>query len=355
MSLKHLELARFRCLDSARLTFHPRCNLIVGSNGSGKTSLLEGIYLLSSGRSFRTHQTDLLIQQGQESLLSVAHVADGSLDHVLGMELSRSERRSRIDGEPCKGLAELARMLPVQVIDPAAHQLLEDGPAARRRFMDWGVFHVKPNFQTSWRHFTRALEQRNAVLKKGGDDASLSPWEELLALHGEQVNTHREQYVEELRPFVKLLGLNLLGHQVDIDYHRGWSRDETLAAALLSGRNRDRLRGATGSGPHRADLVVKVDGLNARDRVSRGQQKMLACTLLLAQQQQRCAEGHAPACLLIDDPAAELDVDNLGKLLTAVAETPAQLVITGLSKEAIQGLRPDHLFHVERGRVEEMA
>jgi DNA replication and repair protein RecF len=354
MPLNSLELAHFRCVESATINFDQRCTLITGANGSGKTSILEAIYLLGSGRSFRTHQTELLVQRGQERLMAVARTTAVGADNVLGLELSRNDRRLRVNGANASGIAQMAQLLPVQVIDPSLHRLMEEGPSGRRRFIDWGVFHVEPTFQSTWRSFRRALEQRNATLKSQKFSA-LPVWTHELAIHGQIVAALRENYVEGLKPFIKQLGHELLDADVDIEHQQGWAEGTPLEEALQHTLMRDQLRGVTGVGPHRAELLVKLGEISARDRISRGQQKMLACVLILAQQRHLASLSHAPACLLLDDPAAELDVDNFSKLLHSVVKTPAQLVVTSLVKHGLEHINPGRMFHVEHGNIAEVA
>lgn len=351
MTLLRLDIEQFRCIEQAGLELAPDRNLIVGNNASGKTSLLEAIYLMGTGHSFRTHQTELLVQQNAEYFLTVAKVLSPQGMEVLGIRGTRSGKEVRIGGEEARGLAELALRLPVQVIDPDIHRLLEDGPIRRRRFLDWGVFHVEPQFHLAWRRYQRALRQRNAALKSRQPGSEVRVWDQELIEHGTHVTDLRERYLLNLKPFVRDLGQLLLGLELEIEYQRGWKKAIGLDAALGESFTRDQQRGITNIGPHRADLVLRVANLSAKDRVSRGQQKMLACTLILAQQAHRAAIGAPPACLLLDDPAAELDVDNLGKLLAVVAATPAQLIVTSLTEEVMAFFPNTRLFHVEHGRV----
>ena len=163
MSLLALEVEGLRCLKPSRLDFHTHVNLVTGANGAGKTSVLEAIHLLGRGRSFRTRHTEQLIQHGAERL-SVHGRTDNPSFPSLGVAFERKEGlQARIVGRPAKSLAELSEALPVQVIDPGIHRLVEEGPAYRRRWLDWGVFHVEPGFVAAWRRLpsgTTATERR---------------------------------------------------------------------------------------------------------------------------------------------------------------------------------------------------
>jgi DNA replication and repair protein RecF len=353
--LTKIDIERFRCLESAQLEFNPRCNVIVGTNGSGKTSLLEAVFLLGSGHSFRSHQTNMLLQHGADSFQVVGKVGGTLTLDVLGV-LGRSDSREFwVNGRAVRSAAELAIRLPVQVIDPEVHRLIEDGPNRRRQFFDWGVFHVEPQFHDAWRRYSRALRQRNAALRNSGGASSCHIWDQEIIEQGIKVANFRDRYLEALKPFVCELSEKLIGSEVVIEHQRGWRKDLEFEAALTANRVRDAAQGNTSVGPHRADLVLKIAGVAIRDRISRGEQKMLACVLILSQQLHRASIGAPPACLLLDDPAAELDVDNLGKLLSVVAQIPAQLIVTTLSTQVVQCLPTHRLFHVEHGNVKAVA
>jgi DNA replication and repair protein RecF len=230
------------------------------------------------------------------------------------------------------------------------HRLIEEGSARRRRLMDWGVFHVKHEFLEFWRRYQRALKQRNAALRAGPTSPLVSAWDAELAAAGEQVDRLRSEYCIQLLPhFVTLADRLLGGPGTRFTYRRGWAADQDLSSALKDSRARDQRVRTTTVGAHRGDLSFFIEDAAARDRVSRGQQKLLAAAFILAQLALQAAQDAPPACLMIDDPAAELDVDNLGKLLSVVAEIPAQLIITSVHERGLEGVEPGRRFHVKQG------
>jgi DNA replication and repair protein RecF len=200
-----------------------------------------------------------------------------------------------------------------------------------------------------WRRYNRALQQRNAALREGHEWSALAAWDHELASAGESVDDLRSRYMASLASHFRETGEALLGGEVAAEYRRGWNRELTLLAALESSGSRDRRLRTTTVGPHRADVVFRSDSSLARDRVSRGQQKMLAAAFILAQTRFRAQHTDARTTLLLDDPAAELDVDNLGKLLSIVTRTPAQLIVTSLSPAGLKGIEIGRMFHVKRG------
>lgn len=348
MSLATLRITDLRSIRSAELGFGPRLNLVHGPNGSGKTSVLESIFLCGRGRSFRTRHTEALIARGQSSLQLFAQTADPG--HRIGFEYRRDEAyAARLDGEDVRSLAELPTAFFVEVIDPEVHRLVEGAPGERRRWLDWGVFHVERGFLDSWLRFSRALRQRNAALKQGADPGI---WNGELAEHGEQVAQARTLWFETVKPFLIETIQRLAGLEVDVTYFRGWSQEWSLAEALHEGLERDRHRGSTLAGPQRADIHLKVGGKAAKESLSRGQQKLVAAAMVLATLQRLRQEQAAAPTLLLDDPAAELDSHRLGLLVGQVKALDCQLVITSLDPGLALFGKPERVFHVEHGKIE---
>jgi len=353
MTLERLAIEDFRCVELAELEFDTRCNLITGENASGKTSLLEAIFFLGRGRSFRSTRNEALIRTGAAQFSLAGRTCLHGLCQPLGIRVSADGIEARYGGRPVSGLVELATRLPVQAIDPEVHRLVDGSPQERRRYLDWGVFHVEPNFVEYWRRYQRALRQRNAALKAGQPPGLIRAWDPEVVEAGEEVAAHRQRYVAGLQGAVRGAGQRLLGAEVEIGLHQGWSVERTLEQALEHSFERDRERGVTHAGPHRADLSVRISGQRARDRVSRGQQKLLAAAMLLGQLEHDAGCGSSVAALLVDDPAAELDVPNLERLLTEVLSLPAQLFITALDPRnpVLLSLPAGRRFHVEHGSV----
>ncbi len=351
MPLGWFRAEKFRCLAEIELELDPRANHFFGPNASGKTSLLEAAFFLGRGRSFRSRRLDALIRHGEERFTLVGRSEGGAAPEMLGVRAARGATEWQVGGRPAESIAELAERFPVQVIDPEVHKLLEEGPGRRRRFVDWGVFHVEHAFLANWRRYHLALRQRNAALKQGATDRDLAAWEQELAVSGEGLVKQREAYLARLAGPLGTLGLALLDRPVALAHNAGWDQDRPLIEVLQAGRERDRRHRATQAGPHRADVTVTVGGRAAKDYVSRGQQKLVAAALMLAQLEIQEQERPGRSALLLDDPAAELDRENLGRLMAIVQNLPAQLWVTSLRAD-VPGLPArGRVFHVEQGVV----
>jgi DNA replication and repair protein RecF len=352
MPLGTFRAERFRCLASVELELDPRANLFIGPNASGKTSFLEAAFFLSRGRSFRSRRRESLIAHGQDSFLLTGVALGGAAPVHLGVQATRAGAEWHVGGVVAGGIADLAEQFPAQVIDPEVHKLLEEGPGRRRRYLDWGVFHVEHAFLPTWRRYQQALRQRNAALKQDPADEDLAAWELELATSGESLAAQRDAYLARLVTPLASIGEALLSAPITLNHHSGWDRDRPLLDALSCDRRRDRRYRATQLGPHRADVVVGVSGRPAKDQVSRGQQKLVAAGLMLAQLEIQEQEKPGRSALLLDDPAAELDGENLARLMTLVRSVPGQLWVTSLRHEIEGLLEAPRVFHVKQGDIQ---
>ncbi len=349
MSLVELVVEDLRCLQRVELSLDPGHNLIWGSNGSGKTSLLEAVFLLGRGRSFRTRNSERLIRHGQ-SRLTVFGRTDGSPAQAVGVQVTRGHGTvARINGSAAGSLTELSQAFPVQAIDPGVHKLVEEGGYRRRRWMDWAVFHVEPGFADLWVRYRRAVKQRNAALRQL-PPAQVAVWDPEVAHLGELIAEARHRMLGRIQPIWQRLVGSLSGLDVELHYSRGWPQDVSLSQALADSRARDQSKGLTHSGPHRADVLLRLSGRAAQEVLSRGQQKLVAIAMNLAQVT-LVQETSATPTLLLDDPAAELDGPHLSRFIAEVARLQCQLISTSLQPDSAPFGRAGKVFHVEQGRV----
>ena len=362
MLIERLQLQSFRRFGDVELCPQPGFNLITGDNGSGKTSLLEALHLLAHGRSFRGRVRDGLVRHQDPALSVYAEWRAGSgAQHRAGLRHSGGTWDARLDGGTVGHLGELCEVLAVVTFEPGSHALIDGPSEVRRRYLDWGLFHVERSdrggdFLQLWRRHARALKQRNALLRQHRADAQLDAWEHELSQAGDALTNQREAHVARLQPHLDAMIAALLpaAGAGQLSLSPGWRRqDMSLADALLLARDRDLSQGHTSVGPHRADLRLELSGLPGRDGLSRGQAKLAALALLMAQAAYLAAQdGHWPV-LQLDDLASELDRHHQQRVLQALHASGAQVLVTGTEPPAVlEGLAlPISMFHVEQGVV----
>jgi DNA replication and repair protein RecF len=355
MSLDRLAFQGLRNLQPVDFQPGSRINLFSGDNGSGKTSLLEGIHVLGMGRSFRSRNMRHVIAHDAEGLVLHGRLAgDPPLPFGVRRRRDESELEIRLGGERVARLSRLVETLPLQLINPDAFRLLEGSPSGRREFLDWGVFHVKHDFLEAWQRTRRALKHRNALLRHGRmDDASLSAWELEFVHWSEQIDALRSAWVDAFLPVFEetLAGLMPLPG-LRLRYTRGWDRRRELGEVLRQGREVDRQMGFTQQGPQRADLGIRLDRRPAVEVLSRGQQKLVVSALKLAQGRLLEAATGRRCVYLIDDLPAELDSAHRRLFCSWLESMRCQAFITSVDHDALADLwQPDtpvSMFHVKR-------
>ena len=351
MPIESFSAQNFRCLSRIELNADPRHNLIYGANASGKTSILEAMAYLGRGKSFRGASISDLVQHGNREFVLFGRVTDGGRSSSVGVRNSSEGLEVRIDGESGGGAAALAGALPLQVIDPDVHGLVAGAPDGRRRYLDWIAFHVEHGYLDAWRRFRRALKQRNAALRSGAASTTIRGWNAEFVALAETLDAGRRLALEVATDGLEEAGSDLLGSEVRFDYRPGWKEGASLLEALESGLERDVQLGSTQAGPQRADLKLIYDERQARKLVSRGQQKLLACAMVLAAVETAQTALERPMLLLLDDPAAELDADSLGGLMRRVNQLGCQVIATSLEPDLGLFQQKAALFHVEHGEL----
>ena len=359
MSLSRLSLTAVRNLHPVTLSPSPRINILHGANGSGKTSVLEAIYLLGLARSFHSLRLQPMIQYEQSActVFGQVQLPQGGLCN-LGVSRGRDgDFQIRIDGENARSAAQLAETLPLQLINPDSFRLLEGAPKVRRQFLDWGVFHVEPRFLSAWQRVQKALRQRNSWLRHGRLDViEQAAWDRELSLASAEIDGYRREYLQALKPvFERTLSelLDLSG--LVLSYFRGWDKDRELLDVLSTSLPRDQAVGHTQSGPQRADLRLRIGGHNAADILSRGQQKLVVCALRIAQGHLVNQAKHGQCIYLVDDLPSELDEQHRQALCRLLEDLQCQVFITCVDPHLLKdGWRTDTpvaMFHVEHGRI----
>lgn len=277
---------------------------------------------------------------------------------ALGISRDRQgEFQIRIDGQNARSAAQLAEILPLQLINPDSFRLLEGAPKIRRQFLDWGVFHVEPRFMSTWQRLQKALRQRNSWLRHGTLDAvSQAVWDRELCQASAEIDEYRRAYIKALKPvFEQTLSELVELEGLTLSYYRGWDKDRELSAVLAGSVQRDQQMGHTQAGPQRADLRLRLGAHNAADILSRGQQKLVVCALRIAQGHLVSQARRGQCIYLVDDLPSELDEQHRRALCRLLEDLRCQVFITcvdhELLREGWQTETPVALFHVEQGRI----
>ena len=355
MQVRELELKNFRCITQADLTPSPILNVLFGDNGSGKTSVLEALHLIGTGRSFRMREPDQAIRDGESNFLIRATAIEPPERTVkIAFQRERGLSRVRVDGENLQAATQLTRTLPVGLVGPDTHAEMQVSTKARRRWLDWTLFHVKLSL---WKQYMHAVKQRNVLLRTNAGNMALDAWDKEVVALGNQLHEIRVQIFETLRQESLILLKEIFGAEAAaLAYRPGWSAAEDFSEALAAGRERDRAHGVTRVGPHRADVVLSIADKPISTRLSRGQLKLWVGALMLAQALVIGRETAISPVLLVDDFVSDLDPAARRKFLEKLASAGCQLFVT--TTEASNIPIPDDVpsvwFHVKHGAVAQL-
>lgn len=355
MRFERLRIEHLRCLEHVDLQPGPGLNFFAGANGAGKTSLLEAACLLSYARSFRSGSRDALLQRGARRLSVYGEIFNRGQVHRLGLGRESGRWSARVDGADVDRLTDLVRCCAVVCFEPGSHALIAGPAEERRRFLDWGVFHVEHAFLGAWQRYRRALKQRNALLRAAilPSDAALAPWEHEMGQCAHEIESVRRRYLDKLETELTALCAVLLPElgAFTLNYRCGWDASRRLDEVLQASRERDRARGHTTQGAHRADWRPVFEHAPQREHFSRGQEKLCALACILAQARVFAAgKGEWPVVCL-DDLSSELDAAHLEVVVHLLLEADAQVLLTGTERPAAVPLDKTRMFHVEHGQV----
>lgn len=354
MHLSAVTINNVRKITCAEIALAPTNNIIVGPNGSGKTSFLEAVYLLSGGRSFRTSRSREIIKHDKDNLTVTGSLETPDKSYFLGIEKTKTSTRLRLDNENVNSASLIVRRLPMLVLNTESFRLLEGGPSNRRDLIDRLLFHVEPNYLTSLKQFYHLLKQRNASLRKGMSEQEISLWDEPLCEAGLVIDSLRSKQVKMLNEALCETGIEHNVGAIKIDYEQGWKQDRSLTEAVKASLTRDKMLGTTTNGPHRAELKIYADDRVAKASLSRGQIKLVVAALIVAMSHSiRGASGASPI-VLVDDLASELDNLTKSKVIQLLMGLKTQAFFTAIEYNLLEEISrfTPAVFHVEQGTLE---
>jgi DNA replication and repair protein RecF len=273
----------------------------------------------------------------------------------VGLTKNRAgDSKVRIDGSDGHKVAELAQLLPMQLITPEGFTLLNGGPKYRRAYIDWGCFHASPGFFHAWGNLRRLLKQRNAALRQVSRYSQIRPWDQELVPLAEQISAWRAEYSAAIsREIIATCGQFLPEFALTFSFQRGWDKESDYAELLERNFERDRALTYTASGPHKADFRIRAEGTPVEDLLSRGQLKLLMCALRLAQGEYLTRSSGQRCLYLIDDFASELDDTRRRLLAERLKATQAQVFVSAIGVEHVIDMSDEKgkMFRVEQGKI----
>ena len=362
MRLKELSLQNYRNIRQADFTPCPELTVICGKNGQGKTNLLEAVWLLTGGKSFRGAKDAELIARDQpfSVLEAETETSDGQQNQIYltvgGRDTPRPGRTAKRNGVDLGRASALAGSFTAVVFEPGNLSLVKGSPEGRRRFLDAALCQLYPGYLAAWRRYARLLTQKNALLKHyertPGAAQMLDVFDEELARYGQELTLRRMDYMKRLRPLAtaNYRDISQGSEGLELVYQPSFG-DKGLLETLRESRKADLKAGFSTAGPHREDFAVLMDGQPAKLFASQGQQRSAVLSLKLAEAS--CAQeitGEHPV-MLLDDVLSELDATRQEYLLTRMRQK--QTIVTACDSSLFHKTEGE-LFRMEGGVLEKL-
>lgn len=362
MYIKNLELNNFRNYEHLRIEFDPRVNLIVGRNAQGKTNLIEAVYLLSMGRSFRAGRDSEMIRFGEKEATVRAEAVKSYINTRIDITINRKSRKSiKKDGNQVHKTSELLSNVFIVAFTPEDLRLVKDEPEKRRSFVDKELAQIQPAYYLCLSQYKKVLQQRNRYLKEEIiDRAMLELWDEQLVNYGADLMRMRKAFIEQLSVFSGRIHASItdgqeelsIGYASNISYLESQEEQKQALREALTGAYESDLRMRTTTrGPHKDDLKFYVNGVDARKFGSQGQQRTCALSLKLAELDFIKRETGESAILLLDDVMSELDRTRRNFLVDALEDNQIFITTTEVEDELIQAYHEPRVFTVNGGYI----
>jgi len=373
MTITTLSINDFRNIEKVELTFSEDINLICGSNGSGKTSILEAIYFLGRGKSFRTQKNNLLIELAKPNFILFGKTVN---NFKVGIRKSRNQKLDiKVNEEKLTQLSSLSSILAIQIITPDSYQLIESGPSIRRKFIDWIVFHVKHDLINVWKNHRKILLQRNNALKKNLPLNQITIWDKELVNLSNILTEERINYIREINKELAFYNKTIFENKLNIKliYLKGWNDSLGLGQVLKNNISFDIKRGHTSFGMNKSEIKIMVkfqdSEIEAKEFLSKGNKKLLSILLIIIQtkiliKEKKFNIGNIKPILLMDDLYSELDKENFNKIYRIICSLNIQSFFTGIdlpyfldnqntNEKFLKKEKPIKVFHVKHGLVSE--
>lgn len=351
MWFESVRVSNLRCL--ARLDYEPdpNWNLICGPNGSGKTSVLECFSLASMGKSFLTNRAGDIVRRASDGLAVKAKVNRFEQSQLsVSVEKKKGCTKIALNGQAVLSASELARHVPILVINSGSPNLLTASPSNRRALIDRTLFHVEPSFAANWHGYRQALLQRNSILRRSGTEDEARYWNKQLAGFGESINSERVRVVAAINSALSDHPVRGLGSLV-FGYKPGWNPALPLVDELEKSWKQDLLAGYTRVGVQRADMSLSNgDGKSVAKMLSRGQGKAIICAAITGLANVLAQRTRTAPVMLVDDLAAELDDHLRESIVDMINDVGGQKIYTAIKPAHLPEIADlaGSVFHVEQ-------
>ena len=354
MIIEKIELSQFRNYDHLSLSPHEGINIFFGKNGSGKTNLLEAIHYCALGRSHRITQDLNAVRLGQEGASCSVRVKGKLSRNDISVRLRKGEASVKsvwIDQKKAKRLSEMMGCLRCVIFSPEDLELIKEGPAVRRRFLDMMISQLSRPYFIALQQYRLAMEQRNAILREcrlsgSSIPAMIEDFERMMAENAEQILLQRIHYVALLEKEALDIYRKISGREEEsfLMLYHGFLKNpeqpfESYLGILRDSREEDLRQGLSSCGPHRDDLMLSLNKKSMKQFASQGQIRTAALSMKLAQMRVLAAMGGDTPILLLDDVMSELDFQRRINLMKEIGS--AQTFIT-CSDEGDFAEHPDH-------------
>ena len=365
MIIEELKAVNFRNYENVHLRFHPGLNIFIGNNAQGKTNLLEAIYLCAIGRSFRTNRDREMINVEKQQAYVQAKLKKKYGDVKIEVRLNTGSKKDiKINQIYLTKMGELLGNLNVVLFSPEDLKIVKEGPSERRKFMDREISQIFTKYYYILGRYNKILRHRNKLLKnKRGKIPDLEVWNEQLAEAGAWITVYRRDFIKKINLLAKLMHRKVtrsaeileIIYDADIKIEKDDKIDrikKNMLRELKNNVNIDMKRGLTTTGPHRDDMILKINGFDVRKYGSQGQQRTVVLSLKLAEIELIKGEVGEYPVLLLDDVMSELDLERQDCLISNLKNI--QTFITTTMMEHIKKIDQKNriIFNISKGRVE---
>lgn len=357
MVIKSLKLKNYRNYELLNLTFDPKTNILYGDNAQGKTNILEALYLSGTTKSHRGTKDRDLIQFGREESHLETVVEKNGVLFQIDMHLKKNSPKGiAINKIPIRRAGELFGIVHFVFFSPEDLNIIKEGPAGRRRFIDLELSQLDKVYLSNLSNYNRIINQRNSLLKeivyqKDLID-TLDIWDMQLAEYGTKIIERRKKFIDEVNRIIGGIHEKLTGGRENIELSYESSAGElSMEKMLRKNRERDIRFKSTSAGPHRDDLCFRVGDLDIRKFGSQGQQRTAALSLKLSEIELVKMLIHDTPILLLDDVLSELDKNRQNYLLDSIHDIQTVITCTGLDEFVNHRFSINKIFYVKNGTV----